>query len=180
MIYVFMADGTEEVEALAPIDVLIRGGFNVKTVGVTGLTVTTSHNIKITCDCTVDNLEAENIEAIIIPGGMPGTINIENSAKVHKIIDKAAAEDKLICAICAAPSVLGHKHLLEDKYATAFPGFEKDLYGAKSPVDNYVVKDGNIITARGVGVALEFGLKILEALTDSHTAAETAAAMQCR
>lgn len=180
MIYLFMADGTEEVEALFPADILKRGGFEVKTVGVTGLTVTSSHNVKITCDCTVDEVEGDDIEAVIIPGGMPGTINIENCAKAHGLIDKAAAENKLICAICAAPSVLGHKHLLEGKNAIAFPGFEKDLYGANVSADSYVVRDGNIITARGVGVALEFGLKILEALTDKETADRIAGTMQCR
>ena len=103
MVYVLLADGTEEIEALSPVDVLRRGGVAVKTVGVTGKTVCLSHKVTVTCDLSIDelNLEEEKPEAVILPGGMPGTINLENSARVHKLIDRVAENDGLLCAICA-------------------------------------------------------------------------------
>ncbi len=182
MVYVLLADGTEEIEALSPVDVLRRGGVAVKTVGVTGKTVCLSHKVTVTCDLSIDelNLEEEKPEAVILPGGMPGTINLENSARVHKLIDRVAENDGLLCAICAAPSILGHRHLLEGKRAIAFPSFEKDLYGATVCEGEAVVRDGNIITARGAGVALAFALAILSALTSEENAQQTAKAMQCQ
>lgn len=180
MIYVFMADGTEETEAIVPVDILRRGGCQVTVVGVTGKTVTTSHGISVNCDKSLEEADPEDIEAVVLPGGMPGTINLENSAKVHRFLDMAAEEGKLLCAICAAPSILGHSHLLEGKKAIAFPGFEKDLYGASVCTSEYVVRDGNVITARGAGVAAEFGLCILSALTSEENARKTAETMQCR
>ena len=182
MVYVMMADGTEELEALAPVDVLRRGGVEVQTVGVTGKTVRLSHGVLMHCDAFIDEIapDEEKIDAVILPGGMPGTINLENSAKVHRIIELVDEKGGLLCAICAAPSILGHRHLLEGRRATAFPGFEKDLYGALVCTDKAVVRDGNIITARGAGAAMEFALDILAALTSSEKAQETAKAMQCQ
>lgn len=181
MIYTFLADGTEETEAIAPIDILRRGGFSVRVIGVTGKTVLSSHKISINCDADIDDeeLPEEKIEAILLPGGMPGVINLENSAKLHRFLDAAVKDGALLCAICAAPSILGHKHLLEDKKAIAYPGFEKDLYGADVQADATVVRDGSVITARGAGVSIEYGLAILEALTDKETAQKIAQAVQC-
>lgn len=180
MVYLFMADGSEEMEAIAPLDVLRRGGVEVVTVGVTGKTVALSHGLSVNCDKTLEELDAERVpEAVILPGGMPGTINLENAAKVHHFIDLTNQNNKLICAICAAPSILGHKHLLDGRQATAFPGFEKDLYGAIVCEKQGVVQDDNIITARGAGVALPFALRILSALTNEEKAAQIAGAMQC-
>ena len=122
-------------------------------------------------------LPGDDIEAVVLPGGMPGTLNLEKSEKVNEFIDRASKDGKLICAICAAPSVLGHKNLLRGKTATCFPGFEKDLYGAVAtgaPVE----RDGNIITARGMGVALEFGLKTVEALCGSEVAESIKSSVQ--
>ena len=169
MIYVFLANGFEECEALAPIDILKRAGFEVITVGVNGKTATGSHNIPVICDITTNEIKFENIEAIILPGGMPGTINLENDATVQKAIDYASANNLLIGAICAAPSILGHNGLLNGKNAICFPGFEKDLTGA-AILNDFVVCDGNIITAKGAGVAFEFGFKLLSYLKDEQTA----------
>ncbi len=169
MIYVFLANGFEECEALAPIDILRRVGFDVLTVGVSGKTALGAHNIPVVCDITTDKVVLENIKAIILPGGMPGTTNLENNETVQKAIDYAASNNLLIGAICAAPSILGHKGLLKDKNATCFPGFEKDLIGANF-TDNQVVRDGNIITAKGAGVAFQFGFELVSYLKDEKTA----------
>lgn len=169
MIYVFLADGFEECEALAPIDILRRAALDVKTVGVTSKTVVGSHGIPVVCDLEEDEITPENLTAVILPGGMPGTLNLENSATVQKYIDIAAEKNLLIGAICAAPSILGHKGLLCGKKATCFTGFEKDLNGAVV-VNMPTMKDGNIITAFGAGAAFEFGFLLLEALQDKEKA----------
>lgn len=169
MIYVFLANGFEECEALAPIDILRRAGFELETVGVNGKIAVSSHNIPVTCDITIDEAKFNNIEAIILPGGMPGTINLENNSKVQKFIDYSVDNGLLIGAICAAPSILGHKNLLNGKKATCFPGFEKDLFGA-DVLDTFVVCDGNIITAKGAGAAFQFGFELLSYLKNDKTA----------
>ena len=162
MIYVFMADGTEEVEAVATIDMLRRAELDVMTLGIGSQMVVGSHGIGLVCDADIKNIQPdETLQAVVIPGGMPGTLNIEKNAQAQAFIDYANEKSKLICAICAAPSVLGHKGLLKGKKATCFPGFEKELEGAIF-TDEGVVEDGNIITAKGAGVAIEFGLKIAE------------------
>ena len=163
MIYIFLAEGFEECEALVPIDILRRAGFDIKTVGIGSKTVTGSHNIPIVCDLEETELSTENLEAVILPGGMPGTLNLENSPTVQKFLEFAAKNQLIIAAICAAPSILGHKGLLKGKKATCFTGFEKDLTDA-IVVDLPAVKDGNIVTAYGAGAAFQFGFLILEAL----------------
>ncbi len=164
MIYCFLADGFEETEAIAPIDMLRRAGADVITVGVTGATVTGSHNIAVKADILLSEVILnDSLEGIILPGGLRGATNLESSDSVQKAIDFAYENDRLVCAICAAPQILGHKGLLEGKEAIAYPGFEKELKGA-SISDKYVVRDGNIITAKGAGVATEFGLEIVSAL----------------
>ena len=170
MVYVFLADGFEELEALAPIDILRRAKVEILTVGVTGKTVTGSHNIPVLCDKTIDEVAPNGeIEAIILPGGMPGTVNLEKNEKVQKFIDFCDENGVLISAICAAPSILGHKGILKNKNATCYLGFEKELTGA-NVLSAPVVKDGNIITAFGAGAAFLFGFEILAALKDKNTA----------
>lgn len=163
MIYLFIANGSEECEALAPLDILRRANVNIMTVGVGGKTVIGSHNVPIVCDIEESEIDFSCLEGIILPGGMPGTLNLEKSAVVQKAIDTSFSKNALICAICAAPSILGHKGILNGKKATCYPGFEKDLSGA-NPLEIPVVSDGNIITANGPGSAFAFGLKILEYL----------------
>ena len=179
MVFLFLADGFEVIEALAPVDMLRRAKIDVKTVGVTGSTVTSSCGVTVNADITIDEFVYDHADAIILPGGMPGTLNLENNQIVQSAIEKAAGDNVLICAICAAPSILGHKGLLKGKNAVAFPGFEKDLEGAVIS-DNYVVADGNLITAKGAGVATEFGLKTVEMLTDKETAVKIKETIQCR
>lgn len=179
MVFLFLADGFEIIEALAPVDMLRRARLDVKTVGVTGKTVASSCGVEVTADISIDEFVYENVDAVILPGGMSGTLNLESDSVVQSAIDKAATENKLVCAICAAPSILGHKGLLNGRNAIAFPGFEKELEGACIS-DDFVVCDGNFITAKGAGVATEFGLKIVEMLTDKATADKIKDTIQCR
>lgn len=163
MIYIFLAEGFEECEALAPIDILRRANIDIKTVGIGSKTVKGSHNIPIVCDLEEFEINEDGLEGIILPGGMPGTLNLEKNETVQKFIDIANQKELIIGAICAAPSILGHKGILKGKNATCFTGFEKDLYGANI-TNSPAVRDGNIITAYGAGAAFEFGFLILEAL----------------
>lgn len=169
MIYIFLSQGFEECEALAPLDILRRAEIEVKTVGVGGKTIVGAHNIPVVCDLCDKDISFDGLEGIILPGGMPGTLNLEKSETVQKYIDFAASNNLLICAICAAPIILGHKGLLNGKNATCFTGFEDQLQGAS--VQNIpVVKDGNIITAYGAGAAFDFGFCILSHLKGEKTA----------
>lgn len=178
MIYVFLAPGFEEIEALATVDVLRRAELEVCTVGVGEDFVIGSHRIPVAADIYERDLVLdEKVEAIILPGGMPGTLNLEKSPVVQKAIDWAIENNKLVCAICAAPSILGHKGILNGKEATAFPGFEAELSGAVLS-EKYVARDGNIITARGMGSSIEFGLQIAEALAGDNTANKIRASLQ--
>ena len=164
MIYLFLADGFEEVEALAPLDVLRRADMPIKTVGVGDNFIRGSHGVTVVCDLSTTGLEVPDfIDAVILPGGMPGTVNLEKNATVQAFIDAACERGEYLCAICAAPSILGHKGYLSGKNATCYPGFEKELEGAVLS-DESVVRDGKIITAKGMGVATKFGLEIVAAL----------------
>jgi len=179
MIYVFLAEGFEEIEALAPVDVLRRGGIEVKTVGVTGKTVTGAHGIAVSADITVDQITLEGLDGIVLPGGRPGTLNLEANERLCELVRQADRKQLLIGAICAAPSVLGHLGVLNGKRATCFPGFEKELAGA-TVCDGQVVCDGNIITAKGAGAALDFAFALLCFLTDKQTADDMSKAMCCK
>lgn len=170
MITVFLATGFEEIEALTPVDLLRRAGVEVKTVGVGSKTVVGSHGIPVTADLTEAELMINNLDGVILPGGMPGTKNLEASETVQKAIAYCAAHGKLLAAICAAPSVLGHAGLLRDKRATCFPGFEKDLLGATF-VKEDAVRDENVITSRGAGTALAFAEKLIAYAANEEKAA---------
>lgn len=157
MLYLFLAEGFEEVEAIATLDVLRRAGISVKTVGITGNPVTGSHGVSVTPDLTaLEAVPTEALKGVILPGGMPGTKNLEASSTVRELLQYASDHDLLIAAICAAPSVLGHLGYLRGKRATCFPGFEPELLGA-TPTQESVTEDGNIITGKGAGAAHLFG-----------------------
>lgn len=178
MIYVFLAPGFEEIEALAVVDVLRRAELEVLTVGVGEDFVIGSHQIPVAADIYERDLVLDDkTDAIVLPGGMPGTLNLEKSAVVQKAIDWAVENNKIVGAICAAPSILGHKGLLDGKKATCFPGFEEELFGANVSKD-FVVKDGNFITAKGMGSAIEFGLQIAEILTNPLEVKKIRASLQ--
>ena len=178
MVYLFLANGFEECEALAPLDVLRRGGIQVTTVGVGGEYITGAHNITIKADIKDRDIVLNNdLDAVILPGGMPGTTNLESSEIVREAVTFANNNNKFVCAICAAPKILGNMGLLKGKNATCFPGFEDELKGAVLSA-GYVVNDGNIITAKGAGVAFEFGFEILSLLKDADTSKALKSQMQ--
>lgn len=180
MVYCFLADGFEETEAIAPVDMLRRAGVTVKTVGIGKSVITGSHGISVICDLTDSEVRlTDELDGVILPGGMPGTLNLDASQAVHSAVDFAVSHQKLVCAICAAPSILGRKGLLSGKKAIAFPGFEKELEGAIISKDP-VVKDGVFITAKGAGVAVDFGLEIVAALVSRAKSDEIRSSIQCR
>ncbi|MBQ8296418.1 MAG: DJ-1/PfpI family protein [Ruminococcus sp.] len=179
MIYVFLADGFEEIEAISPIDLLRRSGKEVITVGVSGKTVMGAHNIPVTADIAAEEIVLDtNLEMIVLPGGMPGTLNLEKNEYVQKAIDYCTEKNIYIGAICAAPSILGHKGLLRGKTAVCYEGFENQLEGAVIGSSS-VEADGNIITARGAGVAVKFGLKLVEKLTSAEASNKLSKAILC-
>ena len=168
MIYVFLANGFEEIEALAPVDILRRAELEVKIVGVGGKTITGSHGITVTADIEEKDVTTDDMELMILPGGMPGTLNLEKSPIVTTCAEYCAKNDIYLAAICAAPSVLGQAGILNGKKAACHPGFEEKLTGAEvffSPV----VCDGNVITSRGMGTAVPFGLAVARYFTDDAT-----------
>lgn len=176
MVYIFLADGFEETEAIVPWDILKRGGLDVKTVGVTGEYVTGAHNLTVKSDISLDEVDTENGEMFILPGGMPGTTNLDENEKVREIVLSAYESGKTVGAICAAPMVLGKLGILKGRKATCFPGFEKYLLGAEV-VREHSVRDGNVITSSGAGGAFHFGFMLL-ASKDSEKAAEIRKSMQ--
>lgn len=177
MIYVLLADGFEEIEALTPIDILRRGGFSVTTVGVTGKAATGSHGITVSCDVTGKDafrlLGKEPPEMLILPGGMPGTRHIDSWDGTDDFIKATVDAGGYLAAICAAPSVLGKRGLLSGRKAVCYPGFEKYLGGVETG-DEKVVRDGMFITARGAGCAMDFALELLSVLRGNEAAREIA------
>ena len=172
MVYLFLATGFEEVEALCPLDLLRRAGVNVCTVGVGGASVTGSHGITVQADITDEQflaLKDAAPEMVILPGGMPGSLNLDSSPAVDAAIQAVSANDGYLAAICAAPLVLGRRGLLQGRRATCYPGFENELAGAIE-IGGKVIRDGKIITAEGMGVALAFGLELVSVLKDPETA----------
>ncbi len=164
MIYMFLATGFEEVEALCPLDLIRRAGLNIKTVGICKKEITGAHGITVIADITdeeYNTLDDKSADMIFLPGGMPGTLNLAASSAVNTAIKLAIDENAYIAAICAAPSILGDMGLLAGKEAICYPGFEDRLVGARIS-KHKVVLDGKILTAAGMGVALDMGLEIVK------------------
>ncbi len=176
MVYVMLADGFEETEAIEPIDILKRGGVEVITVGVSGKVVTGAHGIPVMADIDITEVDAESMELLMLPGGA-GHELLDASNRVHALISYAIANGIYISAICAAPSILGKKMIFEGKKATCFPGYEKYLYGAEVTGEKVVV-DGKFITAKGAGAAADFGFAMLAILKDKKTAGKVKEIMQ--
>lgn len=161
MIYVLLAQGFEEVEAIAPIDVMRRNGLSVKTAGVGGTEICGAHSITVKADMDIEDIDPENVDGIILPGGMPGTTNLQKDETVNKLISYCNDNELLIATICAAPMILGQLGLLKGREAVCFPGFEEYLSGADI-CDSPVAVCDHIITAKGAGAALEFGSAIVD------------------
>lgn len=160
-VYEFLANGFEEIEALAPVDILRRGGIDVKTVSITASTsVETAHGVTIIADCHFDDVDLSDADLIILPGGMPGAQNLLDHEGVCNAVVNQNEAGKLIGAICAAPMILGQLGLLNCRRATCYPGFERFLVGAEY-TEELVTVDGNITTGRGPGAALAFGYQLL-------------------
>lgn len=179
MIYVFLADGFEEIEALAVVDILRRADIETVTVGVTGQTVTGSHKITVVADITVDETKIRDLEGVVLPGGIPGTPNLKRNNRVMEILDYCNENNLLVSAICAAPSILGQKGILNGKNAICYPGFEEELLGAEIASCSVAV-DGNIITGKGAGVAVDFALEIVKYLKNEETSNTIKKSMCCR
>ncbi len=161
MIALLLAEGFEEVEALAPLDYLRRGGAVVKTVGITGKTVTGAHGIPVVCDMLKEEVKTEEVTDVILPGGMPGTENLDASPFVDALLSEVSKKGGRLCAICAAPMVLGKRGYLKGKRATCFPGFEKYLEGATF-TEAAAVTDGNVTTGRGMECAVPFAKELVK------------------
>ena len=177
MIYIFLADGFEEIEALTTIDVLRRAELDITMVGLDNIEITGAHNIKVIADIKSDNIETDKITALILPGGMTGTINLQKSKVVNNAIDFCINNNKIIGAICAAPIILGEKGLLKGKNAVCYPGLEEKLIEANI-INSQVVVDGNITTAKGAGASMEFALSLVEQLKDKNTVGKLKESMQ--
>ena len=175
MIAILLADGFEEIEALTPLDILRRAGLDVRTVAVTGKIAVGSHGIPVICDMTADEVKLDELTAVIFPGGMPGSLNLDASPFSDKAIGAVTKNGGIIAAICAAPLVLGRRGLLKGKHAVCYPGFENELIGATVPNNVTVAIDGNIITARGMGVAIHFSLALVEKILGREKADDMSA-----
>ena len=176
MIAVLLADGFEEIEALTPVDMLRRAGLDVKTVAIGSKIAVGSHGIAVICDLEPGEVNENEISMLILPGGMPGSLNLDASKDTDRFINAVIKNGGRLAAICAAPLVLGRRGLLEGKEAICYPGFENELRGAKIS-KNSVVTDGNITTAKGMGVALAFAKELISLVCGKKKADELSAAV---
>ncbi|MBQ9143155.1 MAG: DJ-1/PfpI family protein [Lachnospiraceae bacterium] len=173
-IAVFFGEGFEEIEALTVVDICRRAGIEVDMVSITGKEVVNgAHKIAVGMDKQFEEVDFASLDMIVLPGGMPGTRNLEAHEGLMAQVDAFYQAEKWIGAICAAPSIFGHRGILKGRQACCFPGFEKDLEGATVTTDNVTV-DGHVITSRGMGTAMDFGLCITALLCNEEVARELA------
>jgi len=176
-IAVHLADGFEEIEAISIIDVLRRAGFHVTIVSMNkSMEVNGAHKITVKADVLFEDLDYDNIDMIVLPGGMPGAANLKAHSGLREQILNFNDSEKPMAAICAAPMVFGNLGLLKEKQATCYPGFEDELHGAII-TGEAVAEAGNIITGKGAGVAIKFALKIVEKFNGKEVADELGAKM---
>lgn len=172
---VFFGTGYEEIEALAVVDILRRAKIETDMVSIMGeRSVTGSHKIVVEMDKLLEEVDFNRVDMIVLPGGLAGTNHLEACEPLMEQVDRFVANDKMVAAICAAPSILGHRGHLQGKKACSYPSFESHLEGAKVQHQPAVI-DGNIITGRGMGAAVPFGLAILEKLQGKDAADQMAA-----
>ena len=171
-IAIFLANGFEEIEALTVVDLCRRAGLSIDMVSVTNdLSVIGSHGIEVKADKVIADVEFENMDMLVLPGGMPGTTNLENTPLLMEKIKEFDSEEKYISAICAAPGVFGRAGLLQGRKACVFPGLEGELKGADVQMSE-TATDGHILTSRGMGTAIPFGLAIVARFCGQETADE--------
>jgi protein deglycase len=175
--YIFLADGFEEIEAITPIDILRRAGIKTVTVSISeSLRVVGAHHIAVEADCLFSACDFTLADALILPGGLPGTTNLGAHQPLLDLLKRHYDAEKLTAAICAAPSILGKLNQLDVKEAICYPSFEKELQGATIS-ESKVVRSGNIITAKAAGVATEFALEIVATLKGIEEAQKIAQAI---
>ena len=174
-VYVFLATGFEEIEALTPVDILRRAGMDVKLVSVTGSEIVKgARNIEVKADILFENIDRDFADILVLPGGMPGTTNLLNYEPLTKLVTDYFNAGKHIAAICAAPTIFGKLNLLKGKNATCYPGMEDELIGANVCYES-VVTDSNVTTSRGMGTAIDFSLELLKIMSgDKMTANDMA------
>ena len=169
-IYVFLAEGFEEIEALTPVDICRRASLDVKTVSINDSRIVTgSHGIPVTADLTLSEADFQGTKMLVLPGGMPGTNHLEACGPLMEALDAFHREGKFIGAICAAPRILGHRGILNGHRACCFPGNEEALAGAEVVFEPAVIS-GKIVTGRGMGCAVDFSLAIVELLLGKENA----------
>ena len=174
---IFLANGFEEIEGLTVVDLLRRADIDIQTVSTEdSIHVTGSHNITVKADCLFNNAKLDEADMLVLPGGMPGTVHLLHHVSLVEKIKEFHKQGKMLAAICAAPSVLGACGVLTGKDACCFPGFEEKLLGANIKYEP-VIQDGNVITGRGMGVANDFALKIIEHFLGKEKADEIKAAV---
>ncbi|NLK36704.1 MAG: DJ-1/PfpI family protein [Epulopiscium sp.] len=167
-VYILVAEGFEEIEAVTPADLLRRAGVDCKLVSVTGqLEVAGAHGIVYRTDMLFEEGAFQAVDGIILPGGMPGTIHLQEHEGVKRVITEFYEKNKVICAICAAPMILGQMGLLKGRVATIYPGMEEHLHGATLSQETVCI-DKNIVTSRAPGTAFEFALKLIEVFVDKE------------
>ena len=177
-VYVFLAEGFEEIEGLTVVDLLRRANIETEMVSVMeGKQIKGSHGIKVTADSMFADVDFSDADLLVLPGGMPGTLNLGKHEGLCELLKKQYAEEKMIAAICAAPSVFGQLGLLEGRVATCYPGFEEELIGAEVLTQG-VVTDGQFITSKGLGTAIDFSLELVRLLVSEECAEQISKAIQ--
>ena len=177
MIYILLADGFEDVEAIAPADALRRARVDTAFVGVTGMEVTASHGLRVRADMPLAQADAAECEAVVIPGGLRGVENIGKSKEALALVRAAYDAGKTVAAICAGPTILASLGILEGRQAVCYPGMEDQLTGATALPGARVVVDGNVITSRSAGTAWDFALALVEALRDGQASEKVRSAI---
>jgi 4-methyl-5(b-hydroxyethyl)-thiazole monophosphate biosynthesis len=177
MVYIILGKGFEEIEAIAPYDVLKRGGVEVEFAGIGGNEVTGGHGVKVTAERRIEEIDAANADVIVVPGGLGGVDSIKNSPEAMAAIKTAYDAGKRAAAICAGPTVLSELGIMEGKHGVCYPGFEEKIKGAQMSQKESAVIDGRVITGRAAGAAVDFGLAILAELKGEAAAKKVADAI---
>ena len=163
MVYIILGTGFEEIEAVAPCDILRRGGVEVQYAGIGGTLIRGGNGITVQADCTVEEMDLEAMEMIVLPGGMGGVRSILGSETAMTAVKAAYEQGKFVTAICAAPTILAKLHITDGEHATVYPGMESEM-GTAMMEDINAIRDGKVLTGRAPGAALDFGYLLLEAL----------------
>ena len=163
-----LAQGCEELEAVTVIDILRRAGITVVTAGLDDQAVKASRGVVLIPDTTLDEAIKQSFDMVVLPGGLPGADHLDNDPRIHQLLKETQQQGKYVAAICAAPKVLANAGLLTNKSATAYPGVLEEMPDMHL-VDAPVVKDGQIVTSRGPGTAMDFALELIEILVGSDT-----------